>query len=385
MSTDMFQSTRYFVAVTLVCGCGADQALAQGAAQATQPWSLSAGIIESYEDNVSLQTGGGSDLGSRVQAGLGRDWTFHRGSLSTSANASQFFYRESPGLNTVGYGANFGASYLISRRASITVGNTIASSYAQDSAVLTQAGLVLPKVLTRTNVASASWSYVLSPKTQMGLGFRAQTVRFNRSGFDNGSTYAAGFNFSRQIGTVQRFGVSAETQRSLTANVQQFINSVLGTWQLSLGKLSGISAAGGLRPYTLPDGTWRFAPGGSFSFNTHVRQRDAIVLTYDHVVEQAFGFGGTHTSHLASVSYELYVTRKLSLSGSGNYGRGTFPEDRNKKRIGETGVVSVSYAVFQNVNVAGSYRIYSSTEYPAFPTVTNHQTQVSLMYGTKWR
>ena len=95
-------------------------------------------------------------------AGLTRNWTLPRGSFSLTGDVNPLYYRESTSLNRLNYTAGAGASYALTPRLSWTLSDSLLSGYTQDSRVLTEAGLVFAKVVTRTNTAATQLTYELT-------------------------------------------------------------------------------------------------------------------------------------------------------------------------------------------------------------------------------
>jgi hypothetical protein len=351
------------------------------------PWSLSAGVNESYEDNVQLTDGGSGALGSAIHGALARDWALGRGrgNFRLSGDASQTFYRDEPNLNQFSYGGNLAVSYAITRRLAWTLGDSVSQGYAQDATVLTDQGVVLPKVLTRTNSASTQFAYELSPRSQMQFGLAAQQVSFTTSDFVGGSAYSTRLSYSHQVGMAQRIGLAGDYQQSTTLGTTETNLSVQGTWQRPIGRDAGLTASAGVRPYTVSGSTgYRFAPTVTAGLSTHVRQTDTVAVSYARTIEQAFGFGHTYQSDIVALSYGLSPTRKLGLDFGGNYGRSTDPIDPTVGFTGETASASLKYALLRSLSMTASYGLFSRTEKPG-PAVTSSRVIVSLAYGMTWR
>jgi hypothetical protein len=353
----------------------------------SEPWSLSAGVDGTYEDNVQLTSEGSGSLGSVIHGGLGRNWAVGRGrgDVRLNGDASQTFYRDVQGLNQFNYGGNIAINYAITRRLAWTLGDSVRQGYAQDAALLIDQGVVLPKVLTLTNVATTQLAYELSPRSQLQWGLSTQRAAFTASNFADGSQFETRLSYSHQVGRNQRIGILQDYQRSTTEGTTETHLSLQGTWQRPIGRDSGVTASGGIQPYTLSGVSgFNFAPTFTAAINTHVRQTDTVSLSYARTIEQAFGFGHTYESHNVSASYALSLTRKLGLDLGGNYGRSRDPIDPEIGFTGKTASAALKYAVSRDLMVSGSYNLFSRTEQPT-AAVTSSRMLVSLTYGKTWR
>jgi hypothetical protein len=377
----------------LVLAAAAASAQEDAATRSHSQWSATLAMIESYEDNVDFSpaTQGNSDTGSRFLAGLARDWISARADVNVNGTVSQQLYRNASDLNALFYGVGGGASYAVTRRLSWRLADTLTSNYAQNTAVLVDTGIVLPKILTRSNVGSSTLSYSASPRTQLSWAVSQQNIWFdsssvpNGSAFDNGSTFASRVSFSRQLTRSQSLGIQQGYQRLVTAGTVANDLELLGTWQRPIGKDSGLVIAGGVQSYSLPgQGGYRSSPAGSITLNTHVRRSDTLTFSYRRALEQAYGLGRAQVSDVVGGSYGMTVSRRLSASVNGTYGNGTYPQDPTQRLIGRAAGASISYFLGRGLNVVGGYNIFASQDGPN-PSTTSHRALVSLTYGKTWQ
>jgi hypothetical protein len=362
-------------------------ATAVTAPSASEPWSMTVGLNETYEDNVQLTAEGTGSLGSAIHGGLARTWALDRGrgDIRASGDATQIFYRETPNLNQLTYGANVGVAYALTRRLQWTLGDSLTQGYAQDAKVLTDQGVVLPKVVTRTNSASTQFAYALSPASQMQWGVSSQRASFETSALTDSSQFFTRLSYSHQIGRAQRIGIAQDFQRSITGDTTETNFATQGTWQRPIGKDSGVILAGGIQPYTLSgvDG-FHFAPTTNVSVNTHVRQRDTVALSYARTIEQALGLGHTYESHIVSGSYGLTPSPNLGVDFGVNYARNRDPVAPEAGFSGTTASVSMKYALRPRLSLTGGYNLFSRTVEPG-PLVLSSRWLVGLTYGKTWR
>ena len=345
---------------------------------------MSVAVFEAYDSNVEFQNqNGAGDLGSSVNVHVGGDWNFPRADVKLSGDANQIFYRQATDLNHFTYGFGSSASYQISRRLRWSASESISSGYAQDQRVLTDAGLLFPKVLTRVVTASTQFGYDITRKTHVDVAVSGQSVSFGGPDLVGGSSLGVHLNVTRQIGRSQTVGISTGDTKSngITGDIQ----GLLGTWSATIGRALTLAATAGVRPYTLPGQSgFLVAPGGSFNVNAHLPRGNTFGLTYERAVEQAYGFSGTHLAHRFGASYGLAATPGLHFDASANYGLNTYPLDPSFRLDGRTGNVGVKYAVRQNLAVSADYTAWARRS-ASEPPVTTYRVTSSLAYGFSWR
>jgi hypothetical protein len=381
---------RRLIRVTISC-CVLTAVLApQASAQAEKtaasvPWSLTLGVDEQYDSNVSFSTAQtAGDLGSRFGAHLARDWDLRRGRVTFGGDARQLVYRQSTSLNQFTYGLEVGVTYLISPRLSWRLGDAVTSAYAQDSRPLLDAGLVFPKVLTRVNVATSELTYDLSRTTQVRWRVGQQNVSFNSPAFSAGSNLSTGVSLTRTVTQSQTVGVRID-QSFATNGTTGDVGGLLGTWQLT-GNSVTLAASMGIRPYTLPGHSgYLFAPGGSIGVTGRLPGPSALGLRYERAVEQAYGIStGTHLAHRVTATYVVTAGRRVTLDASANYGLNTYPLQPDLRLEGRTAAVGLRYLLVQNLSVGGQYTIWVRRDQSSAP-VTTYRDTVSLLYGVSWR
>jgi hypothetical protein len=255
----------------------------------------------------------------------------------------------------------------------------MASAYSQDSTVLTTIATVLPRVETRTNVASGALTYQLSPRTTVDALVSETTVTFPASEFSNGSSLSVRSSFSRQVTTTQSIGVSIGNTFSTGATGD--IQGLLATWQMTRGRSLSLNASAGVRPYTLEGVSGhQFAPGGSFGIAATKGRNQTFAASYEHAVEQAFGFDRTHLTHRLNANYIFTVGRRLSLDGGGSYGLSTYPQIANHTLDGRTATAGVRYLLGHQISLGAGYGLWVRKE-TGVESASTYRTTFSLTYG----
>jgi hypothetical protein len=210
-----------------------------------------------------------------------------------------------------------------------------------------------------------------------------QEVSFRTSQFIGASTLTSSVAVTRQLSPSQTLGVSVDYGRTITNGTAGVITGYVGTWQRAIGNIGSVTAAAGIREYTLAGATgFRITPAISTGFSSHLRRNDRLSLNYERSVEQALG-NGTHLTQLVTATYGLSQGR-LTIDTYGSYGRGTYPLDPDHQLIGRTGSITIRYVLVQNLAVALGSSVAVRTDAPA-PEASLYRTMVTLTYGRAWR
>jgi hypothetical protein len=348
-----------------------------------KPWSLRFGVNEVLEDNVQLTSGGGGDLGSRVDVGVGRDVTFRGGQIRVVADAGQLLYQQAKNLNQLTYGVGVNTTYLVTRRLTWRVSEFLTSNYAQDTRVLTDVGLILPRVLTRSNSASTELLYDLSRQTQIRASLAAQTVSFASAELTGASNVVTTVRLDRLVGRSQSVGIN--WGQTIASTITGDIQGLLGTWRGTFGRGVTLNAAGGVRPYKLEGRSgYQFAPALLVGIDARLTPTVTVSGNYERAVEQAYGFSGTHLAHRLLASSTVGVGRRVTVEGSASYGLNTYPLDPNFRLTGTAESLSVAYKIVDNLTVSGLSSLWYRQD-SAAPAILATRVGVSLSYGFAWR
>ena len=373
----------------LVCGVAqVSRAQTQeGGAGQVRPWSVAIGAHQSYESGGQF-TGGGDSAGliaRGLTARIGRNWQLRRGSLDLSGDGNQYLYGGGQ-PDRLMYGVTGGGSYSLTRRFTWRASGSMNNSYARDSSVLTESGIILQdnSAMTKTYIASTEVSYALSPRSSLSGSVGHTQVSFGGdSSLSSGSSLATHAAYTRELTRTQSLSVSFGNTFSsgLTGDIQ----GLLATWHKKVGQGLTLSLGGGARPYTLyGEPGRRIAPGLSMGLTGRVNSAQTLSLTYERAVEQAFGFNRTHLAHRVNANYELVIGRRFQVTNTLNYGLNTYPQIANYTLGGWTYSVSSRYLLASNLALTGSYG-YWLTQESGVPSLSSFRTVVGLSYGFGWR
>ena len=256
------------------------------------------------------------------------------------------------------------------------------SGYAQDAGLLVEAGLLYPKVFTRTNSAASQLAYDLSPRSQVRVSGSVQTFSFDSNAFTSGSSYVINASWTRRVSSSQTLGVS--WGQTFFSNTIRDIQGLLGTWQASLSSTVVIDAQGGVRPYTLPgeDG-YIFTAGGRVHISWRPTPSGTFNARYERAVEQAYGLSGTHLGHRFSAGYEEKFGRRVTANADVNYGINYYPQDPDHKLAGRSFTSTLNYLFAQNLMATTGYSLWVRRE-TGQPEATTYRVTMSLSYVWSW-
>jgi hypothetical protein len=351
-------------------------------AVAVEPWSFQLGLDQVFETNVRFDTQGVDDYGTRLNAAVGKSWMLSRGNLRFGATATQLFYRQSTDLNTLFYNVGAGGSYHLTRRLAWSLSGSRSTSYAQDTTVPVDAGLVFPKALTYIDAAATQLTYDLSARTHFTAGASGQSVSFDTPALKGSSAISVGAVLSRQVTRSQTVGVS--WGHTFSNGISGDIQGLLGTWQVAINNRLRANFTGGIRPYTLEGQGYQITPGGSASLTAKIGQAGAATCGYERAVEQAYGFEGTHLADRVVAGYSTTVGRRLALNGTFNWGLNKYPEIPNSRLLGRNAATSARYFMTRTLTVGAGYSFWDNS-YANGTTITNTRMEVSLIYAPSWR
>jgi hypothetical protein len=382
-----------WLAGRLVLSLGLTLSLATGvraqAAAPADPWSLSLGLGEIYDSNLNFspETGvvSSGEFGTQLSGGGGRRWVRPRGSVSVTGNVAESRYSHTASLNAFTYGLGADASYDVTRRLKWTGNDTLSSAYAQDTALLTRGGLILPKVIVRTNSATSAFSYAVSPKTQVHWGLSTQDIGFASPQFAGAYNIGTTLNVSRRLGTSQTVGVGYDYQITNSNGVRGSVQALQGTWQRPIGQSMTLAVSGGVRPYTLPGFPgYRISPAVTASLTAPLGSIQSFVVSYDEGVETAIGGIGTHETQGIFGTYTVRASGRLSVSVGGNYVRGIYPQIPGRRLNGRLATTDVACRLMNNLGVVFGGGYYHRHDTPGTP-VSAYRASLSMAYRTSWR
>jgi hypothetical protein len=349
-----------------------------------RPWSLHLRVDEVFEDNAEFNDQGGTDIASRFGAALGRSWSFKRGSLRLNADANQLVYRTSSNLDTLSYDVGGGGSYDVTRRFRFSLNGTSSRNYAQDTTIFLEAGLVQPKTITRVTTVGSQFGYDISRSTQLMVSLGGETVSFESSPLRDTVTVTGRILLVRQLTRSQSIGISWGQTYS-TVGLTSDIQGLLAVWRATLNPRFSVNASGGIRPYSLEGQSgYQITPGGSAGLIAHLGRNGVATLSYEHGVEQAYGFSGTHLTDRGIAGYTSAVGTRLSVHAAFDYGENWYPSEPDLRLLGRTISAGLQYRVARRFSVGADYGVWTRTN-EAHVSSRNTRANVGASYDFSWR
>ncbi len=349
------------------------------------PWTLSLGVGASYETNALFTPLNPiDDYSNRLNGGISRSWRLRRGGASFFGTASQVFYKDVSSLDGLRYDLGGTFSHALTRRLQWAGSGTVSSGLARDARPLTDTGVLLPSVTTRSSSASSAFSYALSRDSQIDWTLAETGVGFASSTLNGGTSVTSTASWTTRVGRSQTIGATQDYSRTFRENDATDIYGFLGTWALTTGQWT-VYASGGLRPYTVPllDG-FRFSGAFAAGVTKPVRQNQTVGISYSHNVEQTFAVAApTRLLDTVSGNYSIALLTNLTASVSGTYTHGKstlFPELKTNAQIAGA---TLDFRPFRHLSISGSATYYSRLEEP-IARVTGTTTIVSANYVTSW-
>ena len=345
------------------------------------PWSLALDAHEGWDSNVRFfEPGGPGDMVTRLDARLDRAWSGPRGRLLLSGGGQGFLYRTVSDLNHFAYGADADGSFLPSPRATIRLRESFRTTYASELAAFTQAGLLLPPVVTRANTARGDFSYSVSRRTVASLDLQHETVSFDAPPLVPGSKMTAGAAVSHELSRTDAVGVGYQFQRMAVRSEHSNTQTLEARWSRALGSIAHARLRAGATRFQLlaaPSSPRTTAVGGA-SLDARWG-RHTIEAQYDRFVDLAYGLGRVRINELLSARYAATLTPELGLDVHAVRGAGQDPGDASFALRTTDLETSLRYALTRNLALAGTYSIRRVSQTP-FPLLSSQAAMLFVSY-----
>lgn len=354
------------------------------------PWTVGLSANQGYE---GFESGGNESV--RITTGLNgtvaRSWLLRRGSIGFNGSAGETLYEG--GQDQFMYGGGVTTAHNYTRRFFQTFAAAASRSYAEDSALLVNAGVVLPRVLTENQMFSTAANYQLTRRNSLEGSVSAARVSFpsatelspSAPQLATDTSYTLRGAFARQLNQAHSLSVSFGT--SVSTGASGDVQGLLANYTGRFGRTLTIIASGGVKPYRVANGAQRrYAPGALLGFSVGTLRDQTIYVSYEHTVEQAYGLGGTHLCDRFNSTYSLGFGR-VSITGNANYGINYYPEVSGFTQTGGTLGVTAGIDIGWNLSLGANYAYAFNTETrdSVSSTVKNSRGSVSLGYAFSFR
>ncbi len=209
-----------------------------------------------------------------------------------AAPATPSRYRELQQFDQINYGADLSATYSSSPRTTFTLTDTFVKGYTGDSLVLADAGVLLPRTVSKTNAASVDVAHQISPQWTWNVSGAHQLVLFDSDLALDGSTLLGRAAIDRR-GARDSVGIGYEFRRDWATSrpsfdahgpnlrVERRFAKAPALW-VNVGARRLPAATGNAKSFVFSGGT------GLALRST----KQAIEAKVERSVEQAYGVGG---------------------------------------------------------------------------------------------
>ena len=321
-------------------------------------FDLTTGI--GYDNNLRFRPVMESAVSGRLRAGLTRLLRSPRTNVSLGATGEGSVHRPLREYNGVNYSSDLTASYLVSPRTTLRIGDSFSKSYTSDSRVLIDAGLFLPRTVARSNNASIEASRDISPRWTWSVLAEHTVVHFESNLLIDESSFRARADLSRQSLSASRIGLNYQlghTDRRLLADSDSHRLALWGQHRFG-EKVSVRLDVGASKLLSQGSDAGRVIPGWSAQFDVR-SPKQTFSATMIHSLSEAFGLGRLQVRSAASVRFARTLTPRLTAGVNGTLSRSEDP-GRDRSRTFETKSVDgdFGFRFAQNVEIslAGGYR-----------------------------
>jgi len=349
------------------------------------PWRLDLTAGVGYDDNIRFTPSAESSVSGRLRAGLTRLIRTPRLSLTLGAAGDGSVYRPFHDFNEFNYGAEVSASYLFSPRTTLRLSDSFSKSYTNDSRVLLEAGLLLPRTVARSNDAGIEVSHQISPRWAWTASGRDRFVRFDSNLLIDGSSLIARADLSFTpapafpLGFYYEFGRVTRDRRPSS----DMHGATLWGERRFRGTMSLRVDVGAYKLVSQSVDASRVVPTGAATFAVR-STRQTVEAAAVRSVSEAFGLGRLQVRSAASLRYSRILNPWLSVGLSALLNRSEAPSG-NERQAFDTlslgGELGFTLAKDVEVRAAGGYR---SLDPGAVGLTHSRFATLTLRVGQNW-
>jgi hypothetical protein len=304
-------------------------------------WDYGLSVGVGYDSNIGFRLPDGpSSVAISPRARLGRTFTGRRGELRLGGGGNWYGYPDQNLLNRYNGYLGVNGEHRSSENTTWEAGAYYHLGYSDQSLVLSEQGVLLPLVRTRTATARLAMTRILGQQTSLWLDGYLSSVQFDERGV-GASLFVNGLTLRGSAGLRRRFGASntaaieyslssslaREPQGSLGGESRPFYVTHFGSlrWDHVLGRRSALLLEGGAS-YTPEIATAglprRVSFYGGFGYKLRVKRSDLTIFARRHVTP-AFGLGVSRIQTTMGMRASIPVGRAWTLRVTG---RRSIPE-----------------------------------------------------------
>jgi hypothetical protein len=368
----------------LLAALGAGHAVADPTPATPSAWTVGLFADEDWDSNVLFRPDGDDDTATRVGLRLRRDVTTPRTTASVEGNGSFVRYGTLSDLNRGAYGGNLSATYLLTRRTSVTVRDDAQSTYSHEVTALTSTGLLLPYVRTRSNAAELDTRYELDRRWTLAVGARHDLVDFDSSTLVDGSGLTGRAVLEHALSHTDTGLLSGEWQHG-TARGQgaDIATSRLGwrtdrhLWKLEL-------AAGVMRVESF--GSTDASVTAAFDATlTHALGAGSVFLRASRAADPGYGIGRTRTYDTVAFGATTAPGRRVAATLGGSWTRSHDPIDTTLLFDAYGADAALRCVSRAGNDVHATYAFRRRTDGTVPGAVSEHTVSFGVTYAHRWR
>ncbi len=297
-------------------------------------WEYNLAVGAGYDSNIDFRVANGpSSWAVSPRGRLARVFTGEGGELRLGVIGSYHHYQQADAFNRYNAGVDLGGNYRSSLTTTWQAGAAYDLGYSDSSPILTDQGVLVPLVRTRTAAGYLGVSRTLGRQTSLRLHGRINRVEFDQQdalarGLVDGQSLRGTSALDRKLGEHDSasieysLGATLSRQTALDANGRSYYLTHFGSlqWNHVLSPRSALMLEGGAS-YTPENEEARLQRRVSFyggvSYRHRLRHSD-LTLFVRREVTPAFGLGVSRvqTRFGASAMFELGRDWTLQLRGT---------------------------------------------------------------------
>jgi hypothetical protein len=347
-------------------------------------WTVGVFADEDWDSNVLFRPDGGDDTATRVGLRLRRDVSTPRTNVAVEGSGSWVRYGTLSDLNRGVYGGDLSATYLLSRRTSVSVRDDAQSTYSHEVSALTNTGLLLPYVRTQSNVAELDTRSELDRRWALVVGARHELVRFDSSALVDGSGLTGRAALEHALSRTDTGLLSGEWQHG-TARGQgaDIAISRLGwrrdrhAWRLEF-------AAGAMRVQSFGSPDARITTSFDATL-TRALGAGNVFARASRAADPGYGLGRTRTYDTVAFGATVASRRGWTATLGGNWTRSRDPLDSTFLFDAYGGDAALRCVSRSGNDVHGTYAFRRRTDGTAQGAVSEHTVSIGVTYAHRWR
>ncbi len=367
-------------------------------------WDYGLSVGVGYDGNIGFRgPDGPSSLAISPRGSLGRTFTSPRGDFRLDGGGNWYGYPEQSLLNRYNAYGGAGGHYRSSPRTTWEADAYYHLGYSDQSLVLSEQGVLLPLVRTRTAAARLGISRILGERTSLVVNGYLASVQFDEQGigarvFVNGLTVRGSAGLRRKLGRRDSaalwYSLGASLAReppgSPGSDSRAYYVTHYGSlrWEHVLSQRSALMLEGGAS-YT-PEAQTAGLPRrvsfhGGVGYNLQVRRSD-LRLFVRRSVTPAFGLGVSQVQTTMGIGASIPMGRAWTFRVTGRHSIPETPE-------GSTLAYGTSDDVYaglwrglgRHFAVSGEGRYRRRGASAVFPEIDSYQVGLFLSFAGPMR